>query len=87
MTERGVILPSKMYTVDEPHGHHVLTVVDYTPVERVLTQKSHEKCPDGADTCLGLHESGLGYWKDEYAEGSITQSPRWSSTRTSGSRS
>jgi hypothetical protein len=69
VTERGVILPSKIYTVDEPHGHHVLTVVDYTPVERVLTQKSHERCPDGADTCLGLHESGLGYWKDEYRGG------------------
>jgi hypothetical protein len=69
VTERGVILPSTIYAVDEPHGHHVLTVVDYTPVERVLTQKSHEKCPDGADTCLGLHESGLGYWKDEYRGG------------------
>ena len=69
VTERGVILPSKVYTVEEPHGRHQLTVVDYTPVERVLTQKSHEKCPDGADTCLGLHESGLGYWKDEYRGG------------------
>ena len=66
VTERGVILSSTVYTVDAPHGHHVLTVVDYTPLERLLSQKSHEKCPAGADTCLGLHESGLGYWKDEY---------------------
>jgi hypothetical protein len=66
VTEYGVVLSSKVYTVDTPHSHNVLTVVDYTPVERVLTQKSHEKCPIGSDTCNGLRESGLGYWKDEY---------------------
>jgi hypothetical protein len=66
VTERGIVLSSKVYTVDGAHGHHVLTVVDYTPLERLLSQKSHEQCPPGADTCLGLHESGLGYWKDEY---------------------
>jgi hypothetical protein len=65
ITEYGVVLSSKVYTIDAPHGHHVLTVVDYTPVERILPQKANETCPPGAETCLGVGDTGLGYWKND----------------------
>src|SRR5581483_3471914 len=44
-------------------GHHVLTVVDYSPLPRILGQKSFENCPLGAETCLGGGDTGIGYWK------------------------
>jgi hypothetical protein len=66
ITEYGVVLPSKVYTVNETNGSkHVLTVVDYTPVERILAQKANETCPPGAETCLGVGDTGLGYWKND----------------------
>jgi hypothetical protein len=37
-------------------------VVDYSPVERILTEKS-KTCPVGAETCIGGNNTGLGYWK------------------------
>ena len=71
ITEYGVVLSSKVYTIDAPHGHHVLTVVDYTPVERILPQKANETCPPGAETCLGVGDTGLGYWKND-VRGAVT---------------
>jgi hypothetical protein len=66
ITEYGVVLSSKIYTINEPNGsHHVLTVVDYTPVERILSQKANETCAAGAETCLGVGDTGLGYWKND----------------------
>src|SRR3954470_11298008 len=63
ITEYGVILPSKIYTIDGLSGHHVLTVVDYSPLPRIAAQKSHEQCALGAETCLGGGDTGIGYWK------------------------
>jgi hypothetical protein len=72
ITEYGVVLPSKVYTVNEANGsRHVLTVVDYTPVERILTQKANETCPFGAETCSGVGDTGLGYWKND-VRGAVT---------------
>ena len=65
LTEYGVTLPSKIYTVSGITGKHTLTVVDYTPVERVLDEKSFS-CPPGAETCSGVGDTGLGYWKNDY---------------------
>ena len=43
-----------------------MTVVDYRPVEKILTERS-KACPPGAETCIGsanLNSStGAGYWK------------------------
>jgi len=66
VTEYGVVLSSKIYTVKETNGSvHTLTVVDYSPVERILSQKAFETCPLGAETCLGVGDTGLGYWKND----------------------
>src|SRR6185436_11388700 len=43
-----------------------MTVVDYRPIEKILTERS-KACPPGAETCLGSAASnsstGAGYWK------------------------
>jgi hypothetical protein len=70
ITEYGVILPAKIYAIDGLSGHHKLTVVDYTPVERVLIEKS-KNCPLGAETCQGVGDTGLGYWKNDI-RGAVT---------------
>ena len=65
LTEYGVTLPAKFYTVTDIAGRHTLTVVDYTPVERTLVEKSYN-CPLGAETCSGIADTGLGYWKNDF---------------------
>jgi hypothetical protein len=70
VTEYGVVLPSKIYTVSGITGRHTLTVVDYTPVERILVEKS-KGCPPGAETCSGVGDTGLAYWKND-VRGAVT---------------
>src|SRR5262245_50393195 len=70
LTEYFVNLPSKIYTVNGITGKHTLTVVDYTPVERVLVEKA-TKCPAGAETCIGVGDTGYGYWKND-VRGAVT---------------
>ena len=70
LTEYFVNLPSKVYTVSGISGKHTLTVVDYTPVERILVEKS-AKCPPGAETCIGVGDTGFGYWKND-VRGAVT---------------
>jgi hypothetical protein len=70
LTEYFVTLPSKVYTVSGISGKHTLTVVDYTPVERILVEKA-TKCPPGAETCIGVGDTGYGYWKNDI-RGAVT---------------
>ena len=70
LTEYFVNLPAKVYTVKGISGTHKLTVVDYTPVERVLVEKA-AKCPPGAETCAGVVDTGYGYWKND-VRGAVT---------------
>ena len=70
LTEYFVNLPSKVYTINGVTGKHTLIVVDYTPVERVLVEKA-TKCPAGAETCIGVGETGYGYWKND-VRGAVT---------------
>ena len=70
LTEYFVNLPAKVYTVSGISGKHTLTVVDYTPVERILVEKSFG-CPPGAETCSGVGDTGLGYWKNDF-RGAVT---------------
>ena len=58
----GVLLPARVYSGTSGAGRYVVTVVDYNPMERILVEKSRS-CPPGAETCAGIHDWGLGYWK------------------------
>ena len=63
-SEYGAILPARVYSVTQGQNRYSLTVVDYNPVERLLVEKS-KSCPAGAETCQGVADWGLGYWKND----------------------
>ena len=63
-SEYGAVLPARVYESVQGRGRYALTVVDYSPVERLLAEKS-KVCPAGAETCQGIADTGLGYWKND----------------------
>lgn len=60
----GAILPARVYSGTSGAGRYTVTAVDYNPVERLLTERSL-LCQPGAETCQGIHDWGLGYWKND----------------------
>jgi len=64
------VLPARVYSVAGISGRHTLTVVDYRPVERILLEKA-KNCPPGAETCQGVGDTGVGYWKND-VRGAVT---------------
>jgi hypothetical protein len=58
----GVVLPARVYSGMSGAGKYSVTAVDYNPMRRILEEKSRH-CPPGAETCAGIHDWGLGYWK------------------------
>lgn len=63
-SEYGAVLPARVYSVTQGSSRYSLTVVDYNPVERLQVEKS-KSCPAGAETCQGIGDWGLGYWKND----------------------
>jgi hypothetical protein len=64
------VLPARVYSVTGISGRHTLTVVDYRPIERILLEKA-KACPPGAETCQGVGDTGVGYWKND-VRGAVT---------------
>jgi hypothetical protein len=60
----GAILPARVYTGTSGPGKFSITVVDYNPIERLLSERSMS-CAPGTETCQGIHDWGLGYWKND----------------------
>lgn len=60
----GAVLPARVYSVAQGQSRFVITVVDYRPVERVQVEKARA-CPEGANTCQGIPDWGIGYWKND----------------------
>ena len=67
-SEYGASLPARVYSVVRGQERYSMTVVDYHPIEKVLTEKA-KKCPPFADErCTGLGGGaavGAGYWKTD----------------------
>src|SRR2546422_11503309 len=63
-SEYGAVLPARVYSATQGQSRYSLTVVDYNPVERLLVEKS-KSCPAGTETCQGVADWGLGYWKND----------------------
>jgi len=63
-SEYGAVLPARFYSATQGQNRYSLTAVDYNPVERLLVEKS-KSCPAGAETCQGIGDWGLGYWKND----------------------
>ena len=57
-----------LYTASHGAERYSVTVVDYSPAEALGLARA-EKCPPGAETCIGTQDGrqggiiGLGYWK------------------------
>jgi hypothetical protein len=66
----GADLPARVYSAESGPGRYTLTVVDYRPLEAILTEKS-KSCPAGAEVCRGntaaTSSTGAGYWKVDFA--------------------
>src|SRR5215510_1372693 len=57
----GAILPAHVYLDAEGSGRYSVTVVDYNPIERLLSERS--RTLPALD--LAVHAYGLGYWKTD----------------------
>lgn len=60
----GAVLPARVYSLRKGQSRYAVTVVDYNPVERLLVERSRA-CPPGANTCQGIADWGVGYWKTD----------------------
>ena len=63
-SERGADLPARIYSVTQGQSRYSVTVVDYNPIEKILTEKART-CPAGAEPCLGGGAGGTGHWKSD----------------------
>ena len=67
-SEYGADLPARLYTVVRGQERYSMTVVDYRPIEKILTEKA-KKCPPYADErCTGIGGGaavGYGYWRTD----------------------
>ena len=63
----GADLPARVYSAQQGQSRYSLTVVDYTNIEKILTEKA-KSCPAGAETCRGGGTStGPGYSRADVA--------------------
>ena len=78
VSEYGATLRGRIYSGER--SRYSITVIDYNPVERLLTEKA-KACPPGAETCSGVNDTGTGYWKNDvrgavvYATSKLLQRP------------
>jgi hypothetical protein len=67
-SEYGADLPARVYRVSRGLQRYSMTVVDYRPIEKLLTERA-KKCPPFADErCTGIGGGaavGAGYWKTD----------------------
>jgi hypothetical protein len=67
-SEYGAPLPARVYQVARGGERYSVTVVDYRPIEALLTARS-KQCPPWADErCTGIGAGaavGFGYWKTD----------------------
>jgi hypothetical protein len=62
-SEYGADLPARVYSVTQGQSRYSVTVVDYSQVQRLLTEKA-KGCPAGDVVCVGLpNGTGEGWWK------------------------
>jgi hypothetical protein len=61
LSQFSAILPARVYSGTQGAGRYSVTVVDYHPIERVLTERS--RTLPALD--LAVHDYGIGYWKTD----------------------
>jgi hypothetical protein len=63
-SERGADLTARIYSASQGQSRYSVTVVDYNPIERILTERA-KSCPAGAEPCLGGAAGGEGHWRTD----------------------
>ena len=64
-SEFGADLPARVYSATQGQSRYSVTVVDYSQVRQILTEKA-KSCPPGAETCTGtVATTGEGYWRSD----------------------
>ena len=61
VSQFSAILPARVYSGTQGSGRYLVTVVDYNPIERLLSERS--RTLPALD--LAIHAYGLGYWKTD----------------------
>jgi hypothetical protein len=61
VSQFGAILPARVYSGPDGSSRYSVTVVDYNPIERLLTERS--RTLPALD--LAVHDYGPGYWKTD----------------------
>jgi len=62
----GADLPARVYSATQGQGRYSLTVVDYSPIERILGERA-KSCPAGDERCNGgMGTSGPGYSRADF---------------------
>jgi hypothetical protein len=65
VSETGLVLPGRVYSVERGAEKYSVTVADYTNIEKVALERS-KNCPvKGFETCEGGQPQGIGYWKHD----------------------
>jgi len=66
-SQYGADLPARVYSAAQGPSRYSVTVVDYSPIEKILTAKA-QKCPvRGDEGCYGgTGFSGVGHWRLDY---------------------
>src|SRR5436309_14156761 len=54
-------LPVRIYSASQGQSRYLVTVIDYTQAQRILTEKA-KSCPAGAEPCLG-GPGDEGHWR------------------------
>jgi hypothetical protein len=76
-SQYGADLPSRVYSAAVGARRYTLTVVDYSRIEEILTERT-KLCVPHAETCLGSPTSvstGVGNWRIDY-NGAIVYATR-----------
>ena len=62
----GADLPARVYSATQGQSRYLLTVVDFSQIEKILAEKA-KACPPGAEACRGGGSStGPGYSRADY---------------------
>ena len=65
-SQYGADLPARVYSASQGASRYSVTVVDYSPIEKILTAKA-QSCASKTEGCYGgTGFSGVGHWRLDY---------------------
>jgi hypothetical protein len=65
-SQYGAELPARVYSAEKGKSRYTMTVVDYSEIERILTEKA-QKCAARTEGCFGgTGFSGVGHWRLDF---------------------